>query len=153
MSAGQPLKSEIEDDKVSLLSAENDPRPPNQSEVISMDHTIKPLGQEYLEVPRTGPIRPLSPDTLSNLSTDDSDQPRQGRRALPLVLGGGTRQPSRSPAPPKTWRGKLDAFWLRNKGLVLMLFAQVFGVLMNVTTRLLEIEGNNGKGLHPFQVG
>jgi len=33
-----------------------------------------------------------------------------------------------------------------------MLLAQVFGTLMNVTTRLLEIEGNKGKGLHPFQI-
>lgn len=33
-----------------------------------------------------------------------------------------------------------------------MLAAQVFGTLMNVTTRLLEIEGNKGKGLHPFQI-
>lgn len=33
-----------------------------------------------------------------------------------------------------------------------MLIAQVFGTLMNVTTRLLEIEGNKGKGLHPFQI-
>lgn len=33
-----------------------------------------------------------------------------------------------------------------------MLLAQVFGVLMNVTTRLLEVEGNKGKGLDPFQI-
>jgi drug/metabolite transporter (DMT)-like permease len=33
-----------------------------------------------------------------------------------------------------------------------MLLAQIFGTLMNVTTRLLEIEGNNGKGMHPFQI-
>lgn len=33
-----------------------------------------------------------------------------------------------------------------------MLGAQVFGCLMNVLTRLLEIEGNKGKGLHPFQI-
>lgn len=33
-----------------------------------------------------------------------------------------------------------------------MLFAQIFGTLMNVTTRLLEVEGNKGKGLHPFQI-
>lgn len=33
-----------------------------------------------------------------------------------------------------------------------MLAAQVFGTLMNVTTRLLEVEGNKGKGLHPFQI-
>lgn len=33
-----------------------------------------------------------------------------------------------------------------------MLIAQVFGVLMNVTTRLLEVEGNKGRGLDPFQI-
>jgi drug/metabolite transporter (DMT)-like permease len=46
----------------------------------------------------------------------------------------------------------LAAAWIRNKGLAYMLLAQVFGVLMNVTTRLLEIEGNKGEGLHPFQI-
>ncbi|KAF2666400.1 hypothetical protein BT63DRAFT_377242 [Microthyrium microscopicum] len=48
--------------------------------------------------------------------------------------------------------GFLHSFWGRNKGLVLVLIAQIFGVLMNVTTRLLELEGNNGKGMHPFQI-
>lgn len=33
-----------------------------------------------------------------------------------------------------------------------MLAAQIFGTLMNVTTRLLEVEGDHGKGLHPFQI-
>jgi drug/metabolite transporter (DMT)-like permease len=33
-----------------------------------------------------------------------------------------------------------------------MLLAQFFGTLMNVTTRLLEVEGNQGKGLHPFNI-
>jgi len=33
-----------------------------------------------------------------------------------------------------------------------MLLAQIFGTLMNVTTRLLEVEGNRGNGLHPFQI-
>jgi drug/metabolite transporter (DMT)-like permease len=33
-----------------------------------------------------------------------------------------------------------------------MLLGQVFGTAMNVTTRLLEVEGNKGKGLHPFQI-
>ncbi|KYG44728.1 hypothetical protein M433DRAFT_39635, partial [Acidomyces richmondensis BFW] len=46
----------------------------------------------------------------------------------------------------------LQAFWIRNKGLAFMLIAQIFGTLMNVTTRLLEVEGNNGKGMHPFQI-
>ena len=154
MSAGSLPKSEGEDDKVSLLSAEYDPHPPNRNEVISTGPSVKVQTQDYLDVPRTGPLRPLSPDTLSNFSADDPDQSRPIRRGLPLVLGGGRRHGSSIlPAPPKTWRGRWDAFWTRNKGLVLMVFAQVFTVLMSVTTRLLEIEGNEGKGLHPFQVG
>lgn len=47
---------------------------------------------------------------------------------------------------------KLAALYERNKGVAYVLLAQVFGVLMNVTTRILEMEGNNGQGFHPFQV-
>lgn len=46
------------------------------------------------------------------------------------------------------WR----AFFEKNKGLAYVLLAQLFGTLMNVTTRVLEMEGNNGNGMHPFQV-
>ena len=46
----------------------------------------------------------------------------------------------------------MQASWLRNKGIFMMLLAQIFGTLMNVTTRLLEVEGNQGQGLHPFQI-
>ena len=53
------------------------------------------------------------------------------------------------PSPPTDVR----TFVQQNKGLVYVLSAQLFGVLMNVTTRLLEIEGNHGQGMHPFQVG
>jgi hypothetical protein len=48
---------------------------------------------------------------------------------------------------------KLAALYERNRGVAYVLLAQVFGVLMNVTTRILEIEGNKGLGMHPFQVG
>jgi len=47
---------------------------------------------------------------------------------------------------------KTNLFWDRNKGVIYVLAAQVFGVLMNLTTRLLELEGNHGAGMHPFQV-
>ncbi|KAF2759693.1 hypothetical protein EJ05DRAFT_430906, partial [Pseudovirgaria hyperparasitica] len=43
-------------------------------------------------------------------------------------------------------------FWQRNKGLVMVLIAQFFNVLMNVSAHVLQREGNHGKGLHPFQV-
>ena len=104
----------------------------------------------FLRAPPSGPIRPLSPDTLSQLSTDEFEQlaPRGGYHH-------GSRIPDRNPrlsAHRPRWRLALEAFWTRNKGLAYMLFAQIFGTLMNVTTRLLEVEGNKGKGLHPFQI-
>jgi drug/metabolite transporter (DMT)-like permease len=104
----------------------------------------------FLSAPLTGPVRPLSPDTISNLSIDEYEQIRPGR--LSRQLDGDGRRISDSPAPPRGFRGKLQQFWIRNKGLAFMLLGQVFGTLMNVTTRLLEIEGNKGKGLHPFQI-
>jgi len=45
-----------------------------------------------------------------------------------------------------------SSLYERNKGVFYVLLAQVFGVLMNVTTRILEVKGNNGQGMHPFQV-
>lgn len=50
---------------------------------------------------------------------------------------------------PKSWRTVLKAFWNRNGGLLLVAISQLFGALMNVTTRLLELEG---EGMNPFQV-
>jgi hypothetical protein len=92
-----------------------------------------------------------SPDAFSEFSIDDTDAARIGRPLL-QVPGTGSRHASKSPAPPRTVKSTLKAFWTRNKGLALVFLAQLFGTLMNVTTRLLEIEGNNGKGMHPFQI-
>lgn len=149
-----PQKSDADEDKASLLSTEFEdvrhdsvsvtPQPEPQQKV---EHHIN----GFPSAPLTGPIRPLSPDTLSNLSVDEYEQIRPGRS--PLRDEGTLRYASASPASPrKAWRGRLNASWVRNKGLCYMLLAQVFGTLMNVTTRLLEIEGNKGKGLHPFQI-
>lgn len=54
-----------------------------------------------------------------------------------------------APVEPKTWQTLLMGFWHRNQGLLLVAFSQLFGSLMNVTTRLLELEGD---GMHPLQV-
>jgi hypothetical protein len=91
-----------------------------------------------------GAIRAPSPDP-SLLSIDDSNNIRLGRNPDYDPVEHACRHASRSPAPPPTFRGKLQVSWIRNKGLVLVLCAQLFGTLMNVTTRLLEIEGNDGK--------
>ncbi len=50
---------------------------------------------------------------------------------------------------PRTWGDRLRGFWVRNQGLFLVSFSQLFGALMNVITRLLELEG---EGMHPFQI-
>lgn len=102
---------------------------------------------QYLQTPRARPSRPLSPDALSNLSADEYEQ-LQPSRSLTFTSHE-VGQPSEL---PMGWRARLTAAWIRNKGLGYMLLAQVFGVLMNVTTRILEIEGNKGEGLHPFQI-
>jgi hypothetical protein len=39
-------------------------------------------------------------------------------------------------------------FWERNRGVVLVAVAQLFGALMNLAARLLELEG----GMHPLQI-
>ncbi|KAF1987970.1 hypothetical protein K402DRAFT_329368 [Aulographum hederae CBS 113979] len=116
------------------------------------DGSTNTTAAEYLDIPISrGAIRAPSPDRVSNLSIEDIAQIRTGRSLL-VPPHGTVRVPSRSPAPPRTWRGRLNAFWVRNYGLAMVLLAQVFGTLMNVTTRLLEIEGNEGKGMHPFQI-
>lgn len=45
-------------------------------------------------------------------------------------------------------RSKWAMFWLRNKGMFLVLLAQMFGASMNVMTKVLEMYSS----MHPFQV-
>jgi hypothetical protein len=92
-----------------------------------------------------GATRALSPDS-DILSRDESSNTRLGRNLYHPHTPSSHRYASRSPAPPpQTIRGKLRLFWVKNKGLALVLMAQLFGTLMNVTTRILEIEGNDGE--------
>ena len=150
-----PPKSAADEDKASLLSVDQteDGRQDDISVTPKLEGVKKPphlalSSNGFLSAPLSGPVRPLSPDTLSNLSLDEYEQIRPSRQTSRRNDGA-----AQSPAsPPRGFKGKLHQFWARNKGLGYMLLAQVFGTLMNVTTRLLEVEGNKGKGLHPFQI-
>jgi drug/metabolite transporter (DMT)-like permease len=150
MSLSAPKTDVVEDDKTSLLSADvlDEGLQEDNSRLEDERKPVTRSGSShgFLPVPLSGPVRPVSPDTLSNLSADEFDQIRPSRSPSRNSING---QPLQA-APG--WRGKLQAFWIRNKGLAYMLIAQIFGTLMNVTTRLLEVEGNNGKGMHPFQI-
>lgn len=107
----------------------------------------------YLHVPLQSAFA-RSSDTLSHLSPcspDHENQRRTGR--LPTITSRG-RLLSTSPAPlsQRTWKETILRFWARNKGLALVVLAQLFGVMMNVIIRLLEMSGTAGPGMHPFQV-
>lgn len=151
-----PSSPQVEEDKVSLLSADaQDVTGQNVRNDSIVSKIEAPSNGEqrnngFLRTPLVRPIRSLSPDTISNLSADEYEQIRPVRAES--QANAGVRVPSQSPSPLRGWRAKLRAFYIRNLGLAYMLAAQIFGTLMNVTTRLLEIEGNRGKGLHPLQI-
>jgi len=79
-------------------------------------------------------FRRLSISTISSLGRES-----RGVSPFPAVGNGSAR----------TWKKRVKDFWQRNHGLFLVSISQLFGALMNVATRLLELEG---EGMHPFQV-
>ena len=138
MSLPQSPKAAEEYDKITSCGQAAQPHP-----ATSAKPGTKP--DDALNPTFSGAIRVPSPDP-SLLSTEDWNIPRVGRSPDGLLGPPGSRRhASRSPAPPRTLKGKVRHFWIANKGLALVLIAQVFGTLMNVTTRILEVEGNNGK--------
>lgn len=114
---------------------------PTEREVQAKEMAFKPgdKPEDLLSV-RRGAIRAASPDT-SIISIEDANNVR---------LEGNTYHSTgqygqMSVASPSTLRGRLQWFWVKNKGLAFVLIAQFFGALMNVATRMLEMDGNDGK--------
>lgn len=81
--------------------------------------------------------------------------PEAFRRLSVSTISSMGRARSISPYPnshlneKKTWRSSLNSFWETNQPLFLVALSQLFGALMNATTRVLELEGD---GMHPFQI-
>ena len=116
-------------------------------------HSVKaPSGRDHLDVPLNSPFDP-SIESLSDISAHSLACPNdeESRAGYPLSHGE-ARLRSRSLGSERCWRHRLNDFWARNKGLILVTLAQLFGALMSVTTRLLETDGKHGPGMHPFQV-
>lgn len=93
---------------------------------------------------KRGAIRVPSPDP-SLVSIDDSSNIRLGRNLNHVPFQEDRNQTSQPLAAPQTLKERIQASWITNKGLALVLVAQFFGTLMNVTTRMLEMEGNDGE--------
>ena len=105
----------------------------------------------YLDVPLQQAFR-ASTETVSNISVlsgDDGAVRSSSRNPQPASW---FRIASRSPAPPRTLKGRLHHFWQTNKGIVLVILAQLFGALMAATARLLETAEDNGEPMGTFQV-
>jgi hypothetical protein len=83
----------------------------------------------------------LDPEAFRRLSISTISSLGQSRGVSPFPRAVSTE--------PKTWKNAFRGFWIRNQGLFLVSISQLFGALMNVTTRLLELEG---EGMHPFQI-
>ena len=140
--AGEPKKNEnAPTARGSIATADNG----KSSAKCTMHHP-------NLDVPRRN-VFARSSDSISVSSLYSADNENERPPGRLRHIFGGNRLFSPSPAPlPRTWKQSVRSKWLANKGLALVTFAQLFGVSMSVTTRLLELDGNHGAGMHPFQV-
>ncbi|KAF2704863.1 hypothetical protein K504DRAFT_461112 [Pleomassaria siparia CBS 279.74] len=145
MSLPPPPKASQDHDKNNFLE---------QTAESQSGFSVKPgakASQPSLNVTYTGSIRAPSPNP-SLISIDDTNIVRLISYDPDYIhVSDSGRDATRAHAP-RTWTQKIKKAWIANKGPALVLIAQVFGTLMNVTTRILEMEGNNGQGYHPFQI-
>lgn len=91
-------------------------------------------------VPKSADSTFVDLEAVRRLSISTISSSRTSRGASPFLT---------SADGPSAWRGASRHFWEENQSLFLVTISQLFGALMNVTTRLLELEG---EGLDPFQV-
>ena len=141
-------KAEAEDDKssVSNLSVVEASAP-----TLSQAEAKPAKKQSYLDIPLQSTFTRTSDDLESLLSTYSADH-ENARPTGTLVETSWPRPSSWHPRFPRTWKDKIGTFYALNRGLALVMASQLFGALMNVTTRLLETGGIHGHGMHPFQV-
>jgi drug/metabolite transporter (DMT)-like permease len=107
------------------------------------------LKNQWLGVPGPQKRRSSLESSFSELSELSflSDEIRNARPPLASDHGGGIAS-----APAKGFKGHIRSFWIRNKGMLLVLAAMFFGSGMNVGTRLLETPGPHGAPMHPYQI-
>ena len=157
MSSLTPM-SEVEDDKISLLSVDmagdsagTDGALNTVPKVNHRDPFKRVTSLGYLDVPTQNSFRP-SLDTLSGHSIFSADHDPDGRCGRSDRSNSIQYLSSGFQVSPKTWKGTWEAFWKKNKGMTLVFLSQFFGALMSVTTRLLETTDSHGHGMHPLQV-
>lgn len=96
---------------------------------------------------------PSSFDLALNGNTDLSSPYAQKQEAYPPSFPPTHSTSPYTKAPPfhsRIWH-TTKCFYNSNEPLLRVAFSQLFGALMNATTRLLELEGGED-GMHPFQI-
>ncbi|KAI1873354.1 hypothetical protein JX265_004976 [Neoarthrinium moseri] len=90
----------------------------------------------------------LDPSTIRRFSMSPFSE--DGRLASSTSLRGSYLAPPRSSALRESFSVKpfCQSMWQRNGGPILIILAQFFGALMNLSARFLEVED----GLHPMQI-
>lgn len=141
-------KLEVENDKSSVSSLSvvgpSDPAVP-RAEAKAAEK------QSHLDVPLQSAFARSSDDLESLLSTYSANNENE-RRSGSWIVNPRPGPSSWTPRLAETWKDKILSFYALNRGLALVMVSQLFGALMNVTTRLLETRGKPGHGMHPFQV-
>lgn len=112
---------------------------------------------DYLNIPGGGKTSDSTGSAKHELAHPDAFR---SLTASPLSDYGGRLSPfsvrASSPLPilaNQSWKARNASawreFWIRNRLGALVAIAQLFGALMNLSARLLELEG---EGMHPFQI-
>ncbi|ETN40323.1 uncharacterized protein HMPREF1541_04599 [Cyphellophora europaea CBS 101466] len=112
----------------------------------------QPTQNAFLSVPSLNDGRSPRPSfdstySLSHLSELSYVSSRQHEPLMRTDSNASQSQSSRS-----SLVRKLHSAWITNYGALLVLGAQLFGCLMNLSTRLLETPGDHGPAMHPFQI-
>ena len=113
----------------------------------------------YLDTPSSS-FRRLSRPSLDSTYTDLSELSFASteihqHQHRPLMKPASRDHPDFA-QQPTTFRSRLltkfHQLYVLNYGALLVMLAQFFGTLMNLSTRLLEHPGPHGEGMHPFQI-
>ncbi|KAH6851233.1 hypothetical protein B0I37DRAFT_429789 [Chaetomium sp. MPI-CAGE-AT-0009] len=125
-----------------------DPRGASQGKTRLEDHHDGDVvGHISAEERSSKPSSPfLSPSVPRSLSASPVSE--YGRRSPSQSRGLSPAPYAHHPQRRATLSEMLGRFWGRNRGVVLVAVAQLFGALMNLSARLLELESE----MHPFQI-
>ncbi|KAK5079850.1 hypothetical protein LTR70_009157 [Exophiala xenobiotica] len=129
---------------------------PSASSSNSKIETLK-SPNTFLTVPSHYPTQRGSIDSafsgsdISELSFGSTEFGSSHDEGLIKTLSNVSATFANFPSPPR-WRIRALELWDANYGAFLVLVSQMFGCVMNIATRLLEIPGTHGEPMHPFQI-